>query len=82
MNDGSRFPGAGDEAPDFLRRFDEVRIGKVGVARRGPVPPVPEEFADHWQGLPERQRAGREGMAQVVQTYILQPRPARTSSQR
>ena len=31
---------------------------------------VTEELADHWQGLHERQRAGREGMPQIVNSHI------------
>jgi len=29
-----------DDPPHLLRRFDKVRIGSVGVARRGTVAPV------------------------------------------
>ena len=32
----------GDDAADPFRRFDKVRIVKVSVTCRGPVPPVPE----------------------------------------
>ena len=35
-----------NETPDLLRCFDKVRVSKVSVARRGPVSPMPEQFAD------------------------------------
>jgi len=37
--------GTGDYSADFRRRFDKVCIGKVGVACRGPVPPMAEQLA-------------------------------------
>ena len=39
----------GDDCSDLLRRFYKVCIGKVGVARRGAVPVMPEEPADERQ---------------------------------
>ena len=41
----------GDDAPDLLRRLDKVRIGKVGVARRGSVSPVPKQLFNQRQIL-------------------------------
>ena len=35
----------GNHAPDRLLYLDEERIGKVGVGRRGPPPPVAEQFS-------------------------------------
>ena len=44
----------GDDASDLLRSSDKVRVGKVGIARCGPVPPVAANFADQGQVLARR----------------------------
>ena len=56
----TRYRG-GDDCSDLLRRFDKVRIGKVGVACRGAMPVKPEEAAD------ERQRPERRSGQHVEQ---------------
>lgn len=38
-----------NDTPDSLRRFDEVRVGKVGVTCSGAMATVPEQFADQEQ---------------------------------
>ena len=43
--------GAGDEGSDGLGHFDEVVVGKVGIARRRPMAPMPEQFAAQRQVL-------------------------------
>ena len=48
----------GDDISHMLRRLDEVSAGEVGVARRGPVPPVAGQPADQGQVL-----ARHDGMA-------------------
>ena len=60
-----------NDAPNPLRRLDKVRVGKVGVARRGPVPLVPEQLADQGQIL-----AGHDGLAGGGVPQIMQPQPA------
>ena len=40
-----------DDAADVLRCLYEVPVGEVRVARRGAVPPVPEEPANQGQAL-------------------------------
>ena len=35
-----------NDAPDLLRRLDEVLIGEMDVARRSAAPPVFRQFAD------------------------------------
>ena len=57
----------GDDCSDLLRRFYKVRIGKVGVARRGAMPVVPEEPADERQTFAGYDRLTCGGVAQVVQ---------------
>ncbi len=44
----------GDECSELLRRFDQVRIGKAGVARRGAMAVMPEEPAEGERQTPER----------------------------
>ena len=44
---------------DLLGGLDEVRIGKVGVARRGAVPPMPDQHAGRGQGLFRNDRRAR-----------------------
>ena len=34
---------------------------------------VAEQLPNHWQGLAQRQRAGREGVTEVVQPNVFQP---------
>ena len=41
----------GDEDPNFLRRFDEVLVDDVGVARCRGMAPVAEQLADEWKVL-------------------------------
>ena len=60
-----------DGAAHFLRRLDKVIVRKVGVARHGLVPPVPEQLAD--QGAVEEPgfRARRvQYQAAVVRTSV------------
>ena len=45
-----------DDITNFLRHLDEVRIGKMGVARRGPVPPMAEQLADQRKVLARHDR--------------------------
>ena len=49
----------------------------MGVAGRRLDVAVSEQLADYWQGLVERQGAGREAVSEVVQPNVLQsgPRP-------
>ena len=35
-----------DDLPDLLDDIDEVPVGEVRVARRGPVSPMPEQLPD------------------------------------
>ncbi|MDE2772764.1 MAG: hypothetical protein OXI46_03530 [Gemmatimonadota bacterium] len=53
----------GDDCSDLLRRFDKVRIGRVGVARRGAMPVIPEELADERQTFARHSRLACGGMA-------------------
>ena len=48
---------------------------QVGVPRRHFDVAVPEQLADYRQRLPERQRAGREGVTQIVHPYVFQLGP-------
>ena len=48
---------------------------QMGVARRRLDIAVTEELADHRQGLAERQRAGRKGVAEVVQANVIESGP-------
>ena len=48
---------------DLHRRFDKVRIGKVGVACRGAVSAVPEQLADQRQVLARHDRLARRRVA-------------------
>ena len=64
----------GDECSDLLRRFYKVRIGKVGVARRGAMPVVPEEPADERQTFAGHDRPTCGGVAQVVQAQAAELR--------
>ena len=54
----------GDDCSDLLRCFDKVRIGKVGVARLGAMPVVPEKWTDEQPmmvlDLGARDRAARK----------------------
>ena len=42
-----------DDRANLFSRFDEMPVGKVGIAGGGPIPPMPEELADQRQGLHE-----------------------------
>ena len=63
---------------------DTRRGGLHGIAGEMSVPGgrlylgVTEQFADHWQTLPERQRARGEGVAKVMNAHILQAARARS----
>ena len=61
----------GDDGSDLPRRFGKVYIGKVGVARRGPVPPMTEQLADQGQVL-----AGHDGLTGRGVPQVMQPKPA------
>ena len=56
-----------DYCTNCLRRLYEMGIGKVGVARRGPVPPVPERPADQRKILAGHHGLAGGGMAKVMQ---------------
>ena len=64
----------GDDCSDLLRRFDKVRIGKVGVARRGAMPVVPEKSTDERQTFARHNRLTCGGMAQVMQAQAAELR--------
>ena len=57
----------GYDSPNLLRRLDKVRIGKVGVAHRGPMSPMTEQLADQEQVLTRHHGLAGGGMPQVVQ---------------
>ena len=57
---------------DSLRCIVDRVARQVGVARCGLNVAVTEQLADHPQGLLEGQRAGREGMPEVVNSPIFQ----------
>ena len=47
---------------------------QIGVARCGLEVAVTEQLTDHLQqGLAARQRAGREGVPEIVNSHVLQP---------
>jgi len=56
-----------DDCPHLLRRLDQVRIVKVGVAGGGPVPPVPEQLSDQGQALARHDGLAGRRVAEVVQ---------------
>jgi len=64
----------GDDCSDLLRRFDKVRVGKVGVACRGAMPVMPAEAAD------ERQRPERRS-GQLLEQVERQPGEPRADRQ-
>ena len=64
----------GDDCSDLLRRFDKVRIDKVGVARRGAMPVMPEEPTDEGQTFARHNRLTCGGMAQVMQAQATELR--------
>ena len=61
----------GNGHPHLFRRLDKMPIGKVGVARRGPVPPMPEQLADQRQIL-----ARHHGVAGCRVPKVVQAKPA------
>ena len=60
-----------NDAPNPLRRLDKVRVGKVGVARGGPVPPMPKQLPDQRQVL-----ARHDGLAGRRVPEVMQAEPA------
>ena len=64
----------GDDCSDLFRRFDKVRIGKVGVACRGAMPVVPEKPADERQTFARHNRLTCGGIAQVMQAQAAELR--------
>ena len=56
-----------NDVSDSFRRLDEVPIGKVRVARRGPVLPMAEQLADQGQILARHNGVTGGGMAQIMQ---------------
>ena len=46
---------------------------QMGVPRRRLDVAVTEQLADYRQGLPERERTGRKGVSEVVNSPIFQP---------
>ncbi len=67
----------GDDCSGLFRRFDKVRIGKVGVACRGAMPVVPEKPADELQTFARHNRLTCGGMAQVMQVQTARQQAAR-----
>ena len=63
-----------DGCSDLLRRFDKVRIGKVGVARRGAMPVVPEKPTDEGQTFARHNRLTCGGMSEVMQAQAAELR--------
>ena len=63
----------GDDASDLLRSSDKMRVGKVGIARCGPVPPVAENFADQGQVLARHDGLTGRSVPQVVQAQPAEP---------
>ena len=51
---------------DPLRRLMNRVVRQMGVARGRLDIAVAEQLANHWQGLAERQRAGRVGVARII----------------
>ena len=49
----------------LLRRVDKMAVGEMGVARRGPVPPMPEQLADQGQVLARHHGLTGGGMAPI-----------------
>ena len=58
--------------PDPLGSLDEMIVGKAGVACRGLMPPVPEQFADGRQILARHDGMTCGGMSQVMQPAAYQ----------
>ena len=50
-----------------------MRVGKVGVARRGPMPLVAEDFPDQGEVLACHDGLAGCGMAQIVQAQSAEP---------
>ena len=63
-----------DDVANLLRRFDKVRIDKVGVVRRGAVSAMPEESTDERQTFARHDCLTCGGMAQVVQAQAAELR--------
>ena len=56
----------GNYFPDSFRCRDEVVVREVRVAGSGPMPPVPEQPADHRQVLPGHDGMTGCGVAEIV----------------
>ena len=55
-----------DDDANFLGRLDKMLVRKVGVTRRSPVPPVPEQLAHQRQVLARHDGLTGGGMAEVM----------------
>ena len=66
--------GGGNDSSDLLRSFYKVCIGKVGVARRGAMPVVPEEPTDDRQTFARHDRLTCGGVVQVMQAQAAELR--------
>ena len=62
------------ESTDPLRRLDKMAIGKVGVARRGPVPPIAEQLPDQRQVLARHDGLTGCRVPQVMQVKVAEIR--------
>ena len=56
----------GDDATDLFGGLDEVDIRKVGIPRRGPVSPVPEQLAYQRQILARHDGLAGRRVPQVM----------------
>lgn len=68
--------------PDEIGRLAKRRCREMGVALRRHRLGVPKQRADDRQGQPLRRSDGREGVAQVMQPNIAQPRRQRNTGDR
>ena len=60
-----------DDVPDPFCHLDEMIVGEMGVARRGPVPTVAKQLADQRQVL-----TGHHGLTGRRVLQVMQAQPA------
>lgn len=66
--------GLRDDAPDFLRRFDEMAVGEMRISRRCAVPSVSEQIPGDWQVLAVDDGMTGHCMAQDVEPQTAEVR--------
>ena len=71
--------GIGNQVSNPFGGLDEVDIGEMGVARRGPVPAMPKQLADQRQVLARHDGLAGCRVAQVVEAQPAEPGIARVT---